>query len=283
MGSLSLCCVSPHPPILVPEVGKGEVSKVAASAGALARLASEIAGIGPETLVVMSPHSPVYSDAFIVKADREMTGSFRQFGAPQVRIQAPGDEELASAIRDFIKARGMPVASGGTADRGLMGAAPEIDHGMLVPLYFLAPPSYMLVGVSISFLDYWSHYQVGLAIREASEATGRKTVFIASGDLSHRLLPGAPAGYDVRGEEFDRAIVGIVASCRFAELFELDPALIEAAGECGLRSVFALAGALDGYSVQTEVLSYEGPFGVGYMVARALPVAEDPARKLTRP
>ena len=104
MGSLSLCCVSPHPPILVPEVGKGEVSKVAASAGALARLASEIAGIGPDTLVVMSPHSPVDSDAFIVKADREMTGSFRQFGAPQVRIQAPGDEDVVKVdLRDGVK------------------------------------------------------------------------------------------------------------------------------------------------------------------------------------
>jgi aromatic ring-opening dioxygenase LigB subunit len=275
---LELCCVSPHPPILVPEVGGRDVERVKDSADALSRLASEISAIEPETLVVMSPHSPIFTDAFLIRSEREMSGSFRQFGAPHVSIQARPDEELAAALRDYARDRGIPVAGG---PRDAIARSVDLDHGVLVPLYFLGPRSYRLVCVGISLLDYWDHYQMGLALREAAESLGRKTVFVASGDLSHRLLPGAPAGYDPRAKDFDLSIVEIFRSGEFSELFDLDAGLIEDAGECGLRSLFALSGTVDGYRVKSEVLSYEGPFGVGYMVARVMSDGEDPSRRIS--
>jgi aromatic ring-opening dioxygenase LigB subunit len=153
----------------------------------------------------------------------------------------------------------------------------ELDHGILVPLYFLARRRYPLVCLSISLLDYRDHYRLGIVIREAAEGLGRSIVFVASGDMSHRLLPGAPAGYNPRGEEFDREIM---STADYARLFKLDPVLVDDAGECGLRSVFALAGAVDGYAVESKVLSYEGPFGVGYLVASVRPGEPDTTRSL---
>jgi len=278
MQFLKLCCVAPHPPIMVPEIGGREVEQVAGSIDAMKRLAAEVRALQPETIVVMSPHSPVYIDAFAVQAERRMSGSFAQFKARGVSLEAEGDEELANAISLSAKRAGLTVAQGKAGT--MWGRSGELDHGVLVPLYFLAPPRFRLVCISISFLDHREHFDLGIALRTAIEETGRKTVFVASGDMSHRLLPGAPAGYSPRGKDFDAAVVEIMKKADFSELFRMDPVLIEEAGECGLRSIFALAGAVDGCDVESEVLSYEGPFGVGYMVARVVPGAEDPRRRL---
>jgi AmmeMemoRadiSam system protein A len=59
-------------------------------------------------------------------------------------------------------------------------------------------------------------------------------------------------------------LTGIVAA---------DDELCEGAGECGKKSIDMMIGALDGLNVKSEVLSYEGPFGVGYgVVALTEPV-----------
>ena len=274
--SLELCCVSPHPPILVPEVGRDEVRKVQASGDALQLLAGDIIEAQPHTIVVMSPHSPVHTDAFLIQCEETMSGSFAQFRAPQVKIEAPGDERFATLLEEHARKQGVPVARRRPGDAG----SGVLDHGVLVPLYFLAPPEYMLVCLSITFIGYREHFAVGKAIARAAEAYGHPVVFIASGDLSHRLTREAPAGYYPDAHLFDEEIVSIFEDADFARLQQLNPRLVADAGECGLRSIYALAGAVDGRSVESEVLSYEGPFGVGYMVARVRPGGPDETRRL---
>ena len=274
MGGLKLCCVSPHPPILVPEVGGREAERVRSSAEALHSLADEIEKLNPDTVVIMSPHSPVYADAFAVKGVPSLGGSLRQFGAPQVRYDTETDLELASALVDAACSMGVRCEMVGAHGRRSTGVS-ELDHGVLVPLYFLARKRYPLVCVSLSMLDLRSHYRLGAALRRAVDESGRSCVFVASGDMSHRLLPGASAGFDPLGAEFDRKMVEILSSGDFGKLFELDERMVERAGECGLRPVLALAGTVDGFARSSSVLSYEGPFGVGYLVARVEPGARD--------
>lgn len=282
MEYLKMCCVVPHPPILIPEIGGTEVKKLKKSTEAMNELAGQISQFDPETLVVMSPHSPVYRNAFMVQRDKQLSGSFSMFGAPDVMRQSTTDTKLAEALFDAAESKGIPVASNsGRRDPG--GSGGKLDHGILVPLYFLAPRSFNLLCISISLLSYWDHYGLGTALREAIESTGHRTVFIGSGDMSHRLNPGAPAGYSPRGEEFDRAVVRIMESGDYERLFDLDEELVDEVGECGLRSIFTVAGAVDGYTVESRVLSYEGPFGVGYMVAGVIPGEQDPGRRLPPP
>lgn len=265
MKYLKLGCVAPHPPIMVREVGGRDAAKVDSSIKAMESLADEIESIGPETIVIMSPHTPIFPDAFTVKTAPMLSGSLGMFAAPQVSYTSEPDLELADAIIAAASERGVRVAKMGGGP-GRDGA--ELDHGIIVPMYFLGRKRYPLVCLSMSLLDYRDHYQLGIALRKAVEDTGRTTVFVASGDMSHRLKPGAPAGYSPSGEEFDNRIVDIMNSAQYARLFTLDQVMVDEAGECGLRSIFTLAGTVDGYAVDSSVLSYEGPFGVGYMVAR---------------
>jgi AmmeMemoRadiSam system protein A len=136
----------------------------------------------------------------------------------------------------------------------------------MVPLYYLTREldyKPRLVLISFSLLPLERIYSFGKVIDSVAE---ENVVFVASGDMSHRLLPGAPNGYDPMGKIFDQAVVEIVKSGNLKGLLDLDPELVERAGECGLRSLVMLAGVMDGKKVRTRVLSYEGPFGVGYLV-----------------
>ena len=90
---------------------------------------------------------------------------------------------------------------------------------------------------------------------------------VASGDLSHRVTPDAPAGYTPFGREFDRMVVEAFLTNDPAQLLALGEREMEEAGECGLRSALLFLGL--GEKRQIRSLSYEVPFGVGYATAFA--------------
>jgi len=261
-------CIVPHPPLLIPAIGGRDLERVRSTKEGMERLARTLAGLQPDVLVMISPHTPLFRDAFTVKAAPELEGSFAAFGRPQVRIAKRNDLQLAKHLAEKAAEKGVPLvllesSRGRWLDRG-----EELDHGLLVPLYYLDQQlETPIVSLSISALGYQDHFRLGRLVREACQDTGRRAVFVASGDLSHRLIKGAPAGYSPRGAEFDRRIAEMASSGDFDALYDLEEDLVEEAGECGLRSIHTMWGALKNGSLENEVLSYEGPFGVGYLVS----------------
>lgn len=256
--------IAPHPPIMVPSVGGARSEVTHASVDALDDAAAALATFGPETIVVMSPHAPALADAVAVDDSVAFEGSLAQFGDPTPHNWA-GDPPLAHALLEELERRGV-AATRRTADARLRPGT--LDHAVLVPLSFLDPGRrHPLVVVSLSHLPYASHRAIGAAILSAAVRTGRRVAFVASGDLSHRLTPEAPAGYSPRAKELDDAIVGLIEQGRLGELARIDAGLIEAGGECGLRSFIALGGFCGEDPVPTRILAYEGPWGVGYLTA----------------
>jgi aromatic ring-opening dioxygenase LigB subunit len=266
-------CICPHPPLIVPSIGGREIGRVESTVSAMRRLAEELRLMAPDVMVFISPHTPMLPDRFTVKQSSPLRGDFAAFGHPEETLERECDLELSEAIVAEGKARGIDIiALPERARSGPMwmgaGAREKLDHGVLVPLYYLGKGvSAKIVSLSISMLSYRAHQLLGKVVRLACEKLGREALFIASGDLSHRLLPGAPAGYSPRGEEFDLAVCRIAEKGAFELLDELDDELVEEAGECGLRSIHALRGALEDYAIENSLLSYEGPYGVGYLVS----------------
>jgi len=277
--------IAPHPPIIVPEVGGAEVEKVTATCSAMRRLAADLKAAAPETVVITSPHGPVFRDAVAVSLLPELTGGLAAFGAPQVQVTRGNDLELARTIMAEGGELKVPVVGLGREEVRRWRAGEELDHGVLVPFYYLAQAGVAahLVWVGMSFLPPEELYAFGVAVARAAEKCGRRVAFLASGDLSHRLTREAPAGYHPEAARFDALLVQKVREGDLEGLLKLDPALAEKAGECGWRSFMMMAGALDGRVVSPEVLSYEGPFGVGYLVAKLVPGAALPElRRLQR-
>ncbi|MDR0311240.1 MAG: AmmeMemoRadiSam system protein A [Acidobacteriota bacterium] len=245
----------PHPPLIVPGVGKG--SEIPDTRRAYEQIASEIENVNPETVVIISPHSILYGDYFHIAPGKGAEGDFGEFGAKNIKFSVSYDEEFASLTGDFAREIGLPAGPLGVRK-------PALDHGVTVPLYFIK--TRRIVRISLSGLPAIDHYRLGMCIARAGEQLGRNFVIIASGDMSHKLK-GSHYGFAAEGPEFDNLTRGRIERGDMRELVEIDPALCEKAAECGFKSIAMLAGAFDGCKVGTKVLSYEGPFGVGYLTA----------------
>src|ERR1043166_9496681 len=146
----------------------------------------------------------------------------------------------------------------------------ELDHGVAVPLYFLFRNGWAgkVVTLGYSYLSNEDHVRFGSCIKQAVDQLNRRVAFIASGDLSHRLQSSAPAGYDPRAHVFDEQVVAALRANAPQRISDIDHNLRRLAGECGYRSMLVAIGASSDLPLSCEVLSYEAPFGVGYLVAQ---------------
>jgi len=247
-------CVCPHPPLLIPAVGGDNRTRVAATVAAMERLAAETGEV--DLAVVVSPHTPGFADAVGVRSPATLGGDFGDFRCPDVGVEIDNDIEFVERLLE------RSAGGDGPAIEPLHDQ--RLDHGVLVPLFFLS--ARRLVNLSV-MREYDVHAELGRMVRETADELGRDVLFVASGDLSHRLQPGAPAGYDPRGARFDAAVVSLFAAGDLEGLRSIDADLVRGAGECGLRSFIALGAFLGDQAAPARVLSYEGPFGVGYAVA----------------
>ena len=265
--------IVPHPPIIVPEIGKGEEIKIRKTTESYHKAARQIAALKPDTIVVTSPHTIMYSDYFHIAPGRVAKGNFAQFGAKQVSFQAEYDEELVETLEALAEREGIEAGTLGEKD-------PSLDHGTMVPLYFINQYSkdYKLVRIGLSGLSIPEHYRLGKCIARAAEKQNRRIVFVASGDLSHKLKEDGPYGFAKEGPQFDEEVTEAMAKGDFLRFMEFSPDFCEAAAECGLRSFVIMAGALNNLAVKPTLLSYEGPFGVGYAVCTYEITGEDENR-----
>ncbi len=262
MCALVFGCITPHPPVLVPEIGGERVAEVAATTRGMEELSRELAEARPQSILVVSPHGAYRHNAMGIMTRPSSKGNFDSWGVHGIPFSYGNDLDLVEAIVDEAERAGVPLEPIG------MGGY-DLDWGVTVPMYFLGrgAPGISVTPLTYSWLPLSLHLEFGRAIRKASERVDRRVAFVASGDLSHRLIPGAPAGFDPLGQVFDRKVVEALRAGNAEAILKLDPDLVSRAGECGYRSIAILLGALEGLQAQPEVLSYEGPFGVGYLVA----------------
>ena len=259
----------PHPPILVPEVGRGRENEARETLKGLEILAESLRDRRPDALLVLSPHQPYAPGALFLNSAGRAAGTLAPFGAPSVTIGIACPGELYRAAADRLSALGTRIREGSRPDL-------TSDQGTLVPLYFLRqawgpdgenpsenlPPTLLASPIGLT-----PDEALSLGERLALLDDGLRWGLVASGDLSHRLTPDAPAGYSPEGRVFDAAVLEALRSADAGPLLSLSPETLEAAGECGLRSVMTMLGLAGAVRGAIRVFSYEGPFGVGYCSA----------------
>lgn len=283
MGKLLKAYLMPHPPIMVHEVGRGEEEKIERTISSAVEVAEDIERLKPDTIIiVVPPHGPSFSDAMNINSVDTIAGDLGNFGAGQVKLEYKVDTELVDIILKNASARRIPAVPVDKEKVRKYRVLGNLDHGALVPLYFINKKykEFKLVHITYGLLPSEELYDFGRQLRESIEESSSNTVLLFSGDLSHRLTPDAPAGFSPKGEKFDRALVGHLSKPETQEIMDMDRDLVEAAGECGYRSILVLLGSMDGLDVKGRVLSYEGPFGVGYCIAEYEMLGENPANAM---
>ena len=263
----------PHPPMIVPAVGRGGEKQIEKTTRAYEQTADEIAALAPDTIIITSPHSVMYADYFHISPGKKAVGDFGRFRAAQVRFEEEYDSELVSEIADLARAEGFPAGVMGERDK-------RLDHGTMVPLYFIRRryTAGKIVRIGLSGLPLTEHYRLGQMIRKAVDRLGRRAVFVASGDLSHKLQDYGPYGFAEEGPEYDARIMDVCSRAAFGELFDFDETFCDRAAECGHRSFVIMAGAFDGLAVKAEQLSHEDVTGVGYGICTFYPGGPDEER-----
>jgi AmmeMemoRadiSam system protein A/AmmeMemoRadiSam system protein B len=269
--------LSPHPPIIIPEVGKGEENKIADTIKSLNEISRDVAKKSPDTIVVITPHGTMFRDAVAIAFGSTIRGSFKDFGAGSISMKLPINQKLTSEIYQISLEQKIPAVM---ADNSLLfryKKSIRLDHGAMIPLYFINKQyaNYKLVHITYAPIDDIELYKFGMVINRAVDKLHEKTVIIASGDLSHKLKEEGPYGYNPNGEKFDKEFLNALKRGSVPDIFNLDKTMIYNAGECGRRSILIMLGALEGKKFKGELLSYEGPFGVGYGVMKFNIVSQD--------
>ena len=266
MGELVMGVLMPHPPVAVPQIGGNRISDMRRTYDALEKIADRIVKSSPDRLVVISPHSPLFSDAIAVLGQPELTGDFGQFGYASLSYKYSNDLDFVRRLFDAANDINLATVVIDERKARFYGVNHRLDHGVLVPLHFIREAGYAgtLACMGFSMFSAEELFTFGTVLQKLIEESPGRTVVVASGDLSHRLTPSAPAGYSPLGPQFDEALMELLGRGDYLGVLTMDPKVVEGAGECGYRSVVILLGCIDGYETDPKVLSYEGPFGVGY-------------------
>ena len=258
--SLVFAAITPHPPVLIPSIGKQALKKMEKTKIALEQMEKDLYITHPEILIIISPHGSYFNDAFTLNVNPDYQTDLREFGDLATKIKFHGETHLATLIREGANKENFSAT---------MISEQNLDHGSSVPLAYLTKHLKNIKILQIGFcdLDWKIHVAFGAMIADKISEINKRVAVIASGDLSHALISDAPAGYNPAGPEFDKKIQELLAANNLSGMLQLDKKFVADAAECGFRSFLILMGILQGVHHTYKFYAYEGPFGVGYLTA----------------
>ena len=254
----------PHPPLAVYEVGGLRTKDIKTTIDNYNKIAKEISELKPDTIVISSPHAPLYTDAFYILNDSSVKGDLSRFGASNISFNEKVDIEFKDNLIELAESKNIPIAK----------ESVPLDHGTMVPLYFIEKyiKDFNIVLIGLSDISQESNYELGTLVKEVTDKLNRRVVYIASGDLSHKLQEYGPYGFDEMGPVYDEKIMDVMKSARFNELLTFDRELLDRASECGHRSFIMMSGSLKDTKVTPKYYSHEDITGVGYGICSYYPV-----------
>lgn len=257
---LVFAAIMPHPPVSIPGIGNPrQLNALKKTLDSFEILRKDLEKADPDTLIIISPHGHLEQYSFVVNSDDPLSGSLSKFGLDEV-YEYENNFSFANKLAYVAGMNEIPVELN----------EDFLDHGALIPLqHLLKNINPKVIHLSFSLMSYDKQHFYGQIIRQIiNKGTGGRAAVIASADLSHRLIPSSPAGYSSGAKRFDQDIIHFLGANDEASLLGLQPSASLEAAECGLRSIFILLGILHGQKYNFRLLSYEYPFGIGYMTAR---------------
>lgn len=257
----------PHPPILIPEIGKGAETACSGLIEGLNQIADQIKALEPDTIVVITPHGPVFSDGIAIGYDEILKGDLGAFGYLDLTCKKRNDLEMVDQIIYDSGKIDIPCLKLDDENTEYFNISKTLDHGVTVPLYFVDKSymNYKIVHITYGLFSSPKLYEFGRMLRQVVDGLQRNVVVIASGDMSHCLKSDGPYEFHQDGPIFDQMLREVLEKKDILSAMFFDEAIQKNAGECGKRSIDIMLGSLDGYDYDAKVYGYDGPFGVGYL------------------
>lgn len=258
--SLVFAGITPHPPLLIPTIGKEVIKKMNKTKLAMEKMEEELYLSKPDIIIVISPHGQFFSDSFTINVCPEYETNLKEFGDLTTKIKFKGEMNLSSIIRDRASQEKIPT---------VLISEPALDHGSSVPLYYMAThlPEAKIIPVGFCDLDTKTHMDFGYLIKEKILDSNKRVAVIASGELSHTLTSDSPAGYNPAGAKFDEKIQELLSHKNVSGMLQIEEDFVKEAVTCGFKGFLILMGILKNIDYTYRQYAYEAPFGVGYLTA----------------
>jgi len=259
--SLVFAGITPHPPLLIPTIGKGQEEKLAQTRQALETMEQELYLTKPQIIVIISPHGSLFPDAFSINAHTHICSDYELFGDLATKKEWTGTPDLAAKISHESKTHSIPTR---------LVSKEKVDHGVSVPLHFLTThlPDVKILPVGFSGLDHEQHAAFADILKDEIMKTDKRVALLASADLAHTLSEQAPAGYHPQGEQFDKHVLALLSTKNTKGFSALDTTLVKVAQSCGYMSLLLFLQIMQEMDYEFKQLSYEAPFGVGYLTGQ---------------
>jgi aromatic ring-opening dioxygenase LigB subunit len=251
----------PHSPLLLPSVHAAHRGLLAPTVEAIEEVAKHLYVLAPDVLCVVSGHGEHYADAFSADMAPSYAADLHAFGDLSTPPNFAGAPALCDRLQRHLRQSRVPFT---------LSTNETLEYGTSVVLRLLAEklPRARILPLAFSDLSRKDHFQFGQIIRDVFDETSERVVVVGSGDLSHALESTSPAGFAPEGKVFDDALVQAVSQGSASHLLTLSEEVVVRAHESGLRPLLVLFGLLEKTWYRTEVLSYQAPLGVGYLVAQ---------------
>ena len=251
----------PHSPLLLPTIGKENHEKLTKTVEAVSKLSERLYMTRPDTMVVISSHAIQHKKAFSINLNDTFKTDFTEFGDLSTTSTFKPDKRLIAEIRKLGREKDIAIT---------LDSTPTLDFGTSVPLEMLTTnlPALQIISISYSGLTTKEHVAFGGLLKEVILETNKRVAVIASGDLSHCHVSDAPGGFHPDSKTFDDEISRAVRELSQSTLLSISEDVRLSAKACVYEQLLILFGILEHHQLRPEILSYEAPFGVGYLAAQ---------------
>ena len=255
--SLVFSAIVPHSPFLIPSIGKENTEQIKDTISSYKKLEEDLYSSKAETIIVISPHGTIQPNYFTLNLSPEFTTNLEDFGDMVTKIKFNCDIGFAHRIRERMETRA-PLQ---------LISEPNLDYGSGVPLILLTEhlPNIKIIPIYYSGLDLEAHLKFGQLLKREIMINKERVAVVASGDLSHKLSKDAPAGFSPKAKKFDKKIIEYLTKHKTSEILQFKNSQLAEVSECGLKSIVMLLGIMSEIKYEPKLLSYEAPFGVGYL------------------
>lgn len=254
--SLVFAGVLPHSPLLVPNIGKENTAQFTVTTDATLLFTAELKASQADSIIVLSSKGQIFSQGLAINASPNFKANLEIFGDLVTQLDFNGDIALAGRMREKLEDK----------TNIMLMTEVGLDYGSSIALSLLGnnlrePIVPLTVDNALSIKDI---IQLGKNLQKIIIDDKSRIAIIASADLSHRLNKKSPHGYSSKGKKFDQKIIEALKDKDESTLIELSAMTEEVA--CEDLSVLALfIGLLNDVGLESHLLSYESPFGVGHM------------------
>src|SRR5438309_6731910 len=211
---LVFACIAPHGSMAIPEAKPADrPTLAAATTAAMQELGRRFAAARSEVSIVLTPHNVHVEGAMAVIDAGALAGDLVQWGSP-ITMRVPVDRELATGIRDAVRAAGIPVVAVSYGANDPAASVAPMDWAVLIPAHFMGgrtdPQVPVVVVAPARDLPDDVHVHAGEAIARVAAASPKRVALVASCDHGHGHDANGPYGFTPRSKEFDDAVIDLI-------------------------------------------------------------------------